>query len=151
VQTLARYASTTNPTYDTLASGTWSNIELNVGVICICMPAFRRFLAYTLPSCFGSKEDVMSLHDKANKPQGQSSNGKKASRKKSTLPDSLFETTITKTVDTRVSSIKPEDDELQLVKMGAERATASSSCSIRRQTEAEVNYKVQHQAALPKE
>ena len=93
----------------------------------------------------------MSLHDKASKPQGQSSSGNKGSKKKSTLPDSLFQTTIMKTVDTRVGSIKPEDDELQLVEMGAERATASSSCSVRGQTEAEVNYKAQHQATLPKE
>lgn len=150
VQTLTQYASTTNATYDTLASGTWSNVELNVGVICICMPTFRRFLTYTLPDCFGSKEESMSLHGKASVPHGRSSNGNKGSKKKSALPDSLFQTTIMKTVDTRVSSVKPEDDEIQLVELGAERATASSSSSIRCQTEAEVNYKAQYQATLPK-
>jgi hypothetical protein len=144
VQTLTRCASTRNPTYDTLASGTWSNVELNVGVIWICMPAFRRFLAYTLPSCFVSKRDRISLHDKASKAQRQSSNGNKGNKKKGTLPDSLFQTTIMKTVDTRVFSIKPEDDELQLVEMVAERATASSSCSVRGHTGAEVSYKAQH-------
>lgn len=115
------------------------------------MPAFRRFLAHTLPSCFDTKENSLSLRAEASKPQDSSSNGNKGSKKKSTLPDSLFQTTIMKTVDTRVSSLKPEDDELQLVEMGAERLTASSSCSLRGQTEAEVIYKAQNQATLPKD
>lgn len=93
----------------------------------------------------------MSLDVRASKPEGQSPKVKKRSKKRSTLPDSLFQTITTKTVDTRVSSMKPETDELQLVEMGAERATSSSSCSVRGQTEAEVNYKAHHQVTLPRE
>lgn len=50
VQSLTRYSNTSNPTYDTLASAVWSNVELNVGVICICMPAFRRFWRILSPN-----------------------------------------------------------------------------------------------------
>jgi hypothetical protein len=109
-----------------LASGTWSNVELNVGVICICMPTLRRFLAHALPRCFGSTEDAATLPAEVNVRTIQSSAKNKGSKKKSTLPDSLFRTTIVKTVDSQVSSAKPEEDEIQLMGLEMNKATSQS-------------------------
>ncbi|UPX11213.1 uncharacterized protein EKO05_0001833 [Ascochyta rabiei] len=119
IQTLAQYSTTRNTTYDTISRDMWSNIEINVGVICICMPAIRRFLAHTLPQCFASTEDTMSLHGEAQTLDYREPSGKTSSKKRRTLSDSLFVTTIMKTVDIRVSSNRPEDDEAQLVELGA--------------------------------
>ena len=118
-----------NPTYDTLASVVWSNVELNVGVICVCMPTFRRFFALILPRLCGSAENNLSIHGDRQEPKDPSSSGKKISKKKNTLPDSLFASTIMKTVDTRVSSMKPEEDELQLVELAANNAATESNSS----------------------
>ncbi|KAF2831752.1 hypothetical protein CC86DRAFT_431686, partial [Ophiobolus disseminans] len=126
VQSLNQYANTTNPTYDTLSSGTWSVVELNVGVFCVCMPAFRRFLGHTMSSCFGSKkEDSVPVQDAARTSSHiGGSGGKRGIHKKSTLPDSfsntggsMFGGTTTKTIDTRVESLKVDEDELQLVEL----------------------------------
>ena len=159
VQSLTQYANTTNPTYDTLSSGTWSVVELNVGVFCVCMPAFRRFLAHTMPKCFGSTEDDSeSIRDAARTPsQLEGSGAKKRSKKKSTLPGSLFdttgslfETTITKTVDTRVESAKPDDDELQLVNMNRSGHSVAESTEDG-QRGAESLYKEQHNKTIPRD
>lgn len=161
MQSLTQYANTTNPTYDTLASGTWSVVELNVGVFCVCMPAFRRFFAHTMPRCFGTTEDDSgSIRDAARTPsQLERSGSKKPRNKKSTLPASLFNTNgsmfqsaITKTVDTRVESSKPDDDELQLVELGQ----AGNHGSVAESTEdgqrgAESLYKEQHSRTIPKD
>jgi hypothetical protein len=81
------------------------------------MPSFRRFLAHAMPGCFGSTEaDSESVRNAARTPSQLGGSGpRKTSKKKSTLPDSLFATTLNKTVDVRVESTKPDDDELQLM------------------------------------
>ncbi|KAJ8107711.1 hypothetical protein OPT61_g8678 [Boeremia exigua] len=149
VRTLTRYSNTTNPTYDTLASAVWSNVELNEGVICICMPAFRRFLAHTLPRWFGSTEDSLSLHDEARPKSDPSSSGKKGSRRRSTLPGSLFGTTVM-TTNTQISTLKPQEDEQQLADMNSNKDTAESDAdAFKTVSDTERQYKAQHQATLP--
>lgn len=141
-----------NPTYDTLASGVWSNVELKVGVICVCMPTFRRFFALILPRLCGSAEDDLSMHGDEQGPKNPSSSGKNISKKKNTLPDSLFASTIMRTVDTRVSSTRPEDDELQLVDLAANNAATESNGSIcNTLNAAERSYKAQNKLTLPRE
>jgi len=130
VQTLTKYSNTLNPTYDTLASGIWSNVELNVGVICICMPAFRRFLAHTLHKCFALREDSLSLPGEANLSNEILLNRLKRGKKRNTLPDSLFATTVVKTIDLKNFSVKAEEDELHLVKMGTGERTEGSIASL---------------------
>lgn len=127
VQTLTKYSNTLNPTYDTLASGIWSNVELNVGVICICMPAFRRFLAHTLHKCFALRENSLSLPGEANLPNELPLNRLKRGSKRKTLPDSLFATTVVKTIN---SKIKAEEDELHLVEMWTGQRTEGSIASL---------------------
>jgi hypothetical protein len=141
-----------NPTYDTLASGVWSNVELNVGVICVCMPTFRRFFALILPRLCGSAEGNLSIHGDGQGPKDPSSSGKKISKKKNTLPDSLFVSTIMQTVDTRVSSMNPEDDELQLFDLVTDNAAAESNGSICNTLNVvERSYKAQNKLTLPRE
>lgn len=85
-------------------------------------------------------------------PKGASSIKKKASKKRSTLPDSLFATTVVKTVDTRISSVRAEEDEEQLVEMEMDKSTAGSFVGdSQTASEPERTYKAQHQSALPKE
>jgi hypothetical protein len=74
-------------------------------------------LAHTMPRCFGSIEtDSESVRNAARTPSQLGGSGpKKISKKKNTLPDSLFATTLNKTVDVRVESTKHDDDELQLM------------------------------------
>lgn len=123
------------------------------------MPAFRRFLAHIMPRCFGTTDDDSgSIRAAARTPsQLEGSAGKKSSKKKSTLPDSLFNTngslfqsSITKTVDTRVESVKPDDDELQLVEFNR------SGNSVAESTEyghvgSESLYKEQHGKTIPRD
>jgi hypothetical protein len=137
VQSLTQYANTTNPTYDTLASGTWSVVELNVGVFCVCMPSFRRFLAHTMPKCFGTTEDDAEPTRDGGPLANQfgEAGKKRASKKKSTLPGSLFDTTLVKSIDTRTEPPKLDDDELQLVDMGqGGNSVAESVEDIQRET-----------------
>jgi hypothetical protein len=151
VQSLTQYANTTNPTYDTLASGTWSVVELNVGIFCVCMPSFRRFFAHAMPGCFGSTEaDSESVRNAARTPSQLGESGpKKIGKKKSTLPDSLFATTMNKTGDVRVESTKPDDDELQLMVLHkSHNSVAESAEDVRR--EADSLYKDSYETTVPK-
>jgi hypothetical protein len=114
---VAKYATSTNPMYDNLMSGVYSILEINVGIICVSMPAFRRFLAQLVPNCFGSTQN--DSHAKVSDeglPNARLS--KKQTRpKKGTLNGSLFNTTIMKTVDTSMESRGRDDDEVNLVEL----------------------------------
>lgn len=54
LQSLLQFANSKNPTWDNLAVTTWSTIEINVGIICACMPSLRVLLVRFLPKVFGS-------------------------------------------------------------------------------------------------
>ena len=41
--------STNNPTWDFFNVGLWSDIEINVGIICLCLPSFRLLLVHIFP------------------------------------------------------------------------------------------------------
>ncbi|KAF2635349.1 hypothetical protein P280DRAFT_484724 [Massarina eburnea CBS 473.64] len=112
---LATYGTTSNPMYDNMMSGVYSVIEGNVGVVCVCMPSFRRFLALFIPNCFDSEENSKYTPYDDDTPNKLSSS-KPSRKKKSTLQGSLFQTTIMKTVDTRVETERHDsDDEVRLV------------------------------------
>ncbi len=48
------FANSTNPTWDDWDVSNWSTIELNVGIICACMPALRLLLVRLFPRIMGS-------------------------------------------------------------------------------------------------
>lgn len=49
LQSLVHFGSTRNPTWDQINIIIWSNIEINVAMICICMPTMRVVLARLFP------------------------------------------------------------------------------------------------------
>jgi len=49
LRSLVSFANTTNPTYDFYNSGLWSMLELDVGIICVCMPNIRLILVRLFP------------------------------------------------------------------------------------------------------
>lgn len=123
IGSLTRYATTHNPTYDTLSSAVWSSIEVDVGVFCICMPAFRRFLSYAMPKCFGTTtQGSTPMNGEA---PMRLSNGRRHTKRKSAIPTHLYNTTMVKTVDTRVSWVgaTAQEDEMQLMEISKNGST----------------------------
>lgn len=57
----------TNPMWDFFDPGVWSTVEINVGIICACMPALRLLLVRLFPSLLSTTQK----HYKAY-PSGQS-------------------------------------------------------------------------------
>ncbi|KAF3768073.1 hypothetical protein M406DRAFT_355824 [Cryphonectria parasitica EP155] len=49
LQTLITFANSSNPTWDNLRVSQWSTIEVNVGIMCACMPALRLILVKIFP------------------------------------------------------------------------------------------------------
>ncbi|KAI0905362.1 50S ribosomal protein L36e [Ustulina deusta] len=57
---LVQFATTTNPTYDSVTTAYWSVLEAYVSIICCCLPSVRSLLRTFSPSCFGSSNDPNS-------------------------------------------------------------------------------------------
>jgi hypothetical protein len=96
-----------------MLSGIFSPLELNVGIICMCMPAFRRFVARFAPPCFGS-----ALQSSAHKyERNEDTPGR---RKQDTLGGSLF---LSEVVDVVVSA---SEDRIKLVELGKDGASLGS-------------------------
>lgn len=158
---LAQYGSSTNPIYDNVLSGIFSPLELNVGIICMCMPAFRRFVARYLPHCFGSTSGSSDAKYKYREyddgtPNARISSGKRSGgrggRTTDTLGGSLFQTTIMKTVDTRVEETRSEDDEVRLMELKKNGQAPTGNESMEEvSVKPESLYKAQHKDTLPKE
>ncbi|OAQ57526.1 extracellular membrane protein, 8-cysteine region, CFEM [Pochonia chlamydosporia 170] len=54
LQSLINFANSTNPTWDNLIVGWWSTIEVNVGMICTCLPTVRLILVRAAPQFFST-------------------------------------------------------------------------------------------------
>ncbi|KAI1300896.1 50S ribosomal protein L36e [Xylaria venustula] len=65
--TLVQFATTTNPTYDSVSTAYWSCLEAYVSIICCCLPSVRSLLRTMAPSCFGSTNDSRSQPYKLSK------------------------------------------------------------------------------------
>lgn len=50
---LVTFSNSTNYSYDNFEIHLWSTIEINVGIICACMPAMRQMLVWLFPVVFG--------------------------------------------------------------------------------------------------
>lgn len=51
---LVTFSSSTNPSWDQLDLAYWSTVELNVGIICTCLPSIRLILLRLFPRIIGS-------------------------------------------------------------------------------------------------
>ncbi|KAJ9247285.1 hypothetical protein DTO280E4_874 [Paecilomyces variotii] len=60
LQSLVEFATTSNVTWDYVAIGYWSTIEVHVGVVCACLPAIRSLLLHIFPSVFKSTTNAAS-------------------------------------------------------------------------------------------
>ncbi|KAH6684559.1 hypothetical protein B0J14DRAFT_465132, partial [Halenospora varia] len=56
LQALVHFAKSQNPTWDNLNTALWSSVEINVGIICVCMPSLRVLLVRLFPKMLGSTQ-----------------------------------------------------------------------------------------------
>lgn len=72
LQSLVKYGThSLNPTWEYFEVSKWSTIEINVGIICSCMPTMRLILVRMFPKQMGTTQRDYS--DYANRPgQGKS-------------------------------------------------------------------------------
>ncbi|EED17823.1 integral membrane protein, putative [Talaromyces stipitatus ATCC 10500] len=54
LHTLVEFSNTSNLTWDYVELGYWSTIEVDVGIICACLPAIRKLLWKIFPNTLGS-------------------------------------------------------------------------------------------------
>lgn len=54
LQSLVHFANSTNPTWDHWNIAWWSTIEVNISIICTCLPSIRLILAHLCPRMVGS-------------------------------------------------------------------------------------------------
>lgn len=53
---LVTFATSDNQTFDNFDIMIWSTTEINIGIICACMPALRQILARIWPNVFGGEQ-----------------------------------------------------------------------------------------------
>jgi hypothetical protein len=64
LQSLVSISNSTDPTYDNPAAATWSSVEINVGIICSCLPLLRPLLNRFLPGVFTSRNRTDNVDPK---------------------------------------------------------------------------------------
>ncbi|KAF2019882.1 hypothetical protein BU24DRAFT_419482 [Aaosphaeria arxii CBS 175.79] len=57
LQSLIHFGKSMNPTWDQWDVINWSTIEINVGIMCACMPAMRVILVRFFPKVFGTTDN----------------------------------------------------------------------------------------------
>ncbi|KAF2464991.1 uncharacterized protein BDR25DRAFT_91906 [Lindgomyces ingoldianus] len=62
LQSLVHFANSSNPTWDQWDINNWSTVEINVGVICACMPAIRVILVRLFPKALGSTRNATNQY-----------------------------------------------------------------------------------------
>jgi hypothetical protein len=54
LRSLVNFAASANPTWDQTDVINWSNIEINIGIICACLPSLRVILVRLFPKVLGT-------------------------------------------------------------------------------------------------
>ena len=62
MQSLVYFAKSSNPTWDQWPIALWSTIEINVGVICTCLPSIRLILVRLFPGVLDSNASPHTSH-----------------------------------------------------------------------------------------
>ncbi|KUJ18461.1 uncharacterized protein LY89DRAFT_569212, partial [Mollisia scopiformis] len=57
LHSLVLFSNSQNPTWDYVAVGYWSTIEINVSIICSCMPSIRLLLVRSFPKMMSTTSD----------------------------------------------------------------------------------------------
>jgi hypothetical protein len=55
LHSLVAISNSVDPTYDNPPAATWSSVEINVGIICSCLPLLRPILTRFMPGAMSSK------------------------------------------------------------------------------------------------
>lgn len=55
-----------NPTWDFYDVGIWSTVEINVGIICTCMPSLRLLLVRLFPGLMGTTQKYYAKYSSNN-------------------------------------------------------------------------------------
>ncbi|KAH8890587.1 hypothetical protein GQ53DRAFT_721375 [Thozetella sp. PMI_491] len=69
LQSLVSFATSTNLTWDQFDVSNWSTIEINVGIICACLPTMRLILVRLFPKQLGSSQYTNNYHQYASNPK----------------------------------------------------------------------------------
>ena len=82
LQSLLNFANSTNPTWDNYEVINWSTIEINVGIICACLPSARLILVHFFPRVLGSSQHSYNQYynNSAGGPNGNSQANHSSSR-----------------------------------------------------------------------
>ncbi|KAK0637905.1 hypothetical protein DIS24_g10362 [Lasiodiplodia hormozganensis] len=56
LETLFKFSNNTNFTWESAPFGYWSTIEMDVGIVCACMPAVQALLKRIFPTIFGTTQ-----------------------------------------------------------------------------------------------
>lgn len=62
LQSLVSFANSSNPSWDNLMVSQWSTIEVNVGIICACMPTLRLILLRIFPALSSTTRNYGTDH-----------------------------------------------------------------------------------------
>ncbi|OJJ50368.1 hypothetical protein ASPZODRAFT_149708 [Penicilliopsis zonata CBS 506.65] len=72
LSSLVNFANSTNPTWDEWDAAVWSTIEINVGIICACMPTMRVILVRLFPRLMGStRSDPRHYYESGSRSRGR--------------------------------------------------------------------------------
>lgn len=74
LNTLKKYALTTNPTYDQYSVVQWSVVEVAIGMLCTCLPSMRLVLLRIWPLVFGQTPQPSKNQFSRQAASGQPSN-----------------------------------------------------------------------------
>lgn len=116
LQSLVGFAASANPTWDQVDVVNWSNIEINVGIICACLPTIRVILARAFPSIMGttkgSSQAYNAKYGYGNGSRGLGNTG--GSRMGQMSGRGANEITYTRTIEIRHAD---NNDEMELMHM----------------------------------
>ncbi|UPX11262.1 uncharacterized protein EKO05_0001876 [Ascochyta rabiei] len=114
LQSLVTFAASSNPTWDEVQVINWSNIEVNVGIICACLPTLRVMLMKIFPKITGTtKVSSQAHHAKygyGSRGQGMGTGGSKMGQMSG---KGVNEITYTKTFEVQHA----DNDEVELMRM----------------------------------
>ncbi len=82
LQALVTFAKSSNPTWDNFPVSLWSTVEINVGIVCTCMPTLRLMLVRAIPALgAGSSYYGRGYYPSGGGGQALSSGGRKSRRR----------------------------------------------------------------------
>ena len=131
LQALVTFGKSSNATWDNFPVSLWSTVEINVGIICTCMPTLRLLLVRLFPALGGGSSYAKGyypsggqvLSSKIRNSQGRTLKDLTSASKPSTTqpgPESSSDTISTKPlgiIREQTFAVQYDDDETSLVHM----------------------------------